>query len=58
MGPVPAGEAAPLPTLALCEVGALEHVDSGRVLQRRWWLPGWHVRDYTQKGFRIVLSGC
>ena len=32
MGPVPAGEAAPLPTLALGEAGALEHVDSGRVL--------------------------
>ena len=32
VGPVPAGENAPLPTLALGEAGALEHVDSGRVL--------------------------
>ena len=32
VGPVPAGEAAPLPTLAIGEAGALEHVGSGRVL--------------------------
>ena len=31
MGPVPAGEAAPLPTLALGEAGALKHVDIVRV---------------------------
>ena len=34
--------------LALGEVGALEHVYSGRVFQRRWWLPGWDIRGYTQ----------